>query len=148
MNEWHKLTSSPGVRAADSGPDLQFNVVVSPYDVPEAVRGRRTSEGGLVIEFRYIDGEEPSKEVRLDDNIVVLEGKHSKRLLAIKVDVRALGAESVGLAINTPEALKQELETAWKRLRTEHPDAGKNSERVRQIFSPAESDVLSSAIGS
>lgn len=125
MSEWLRLKPTPSRKQAPPAPGVLFDVVVSPYDVPEAVRGFRTAGGKFRIEFRYIDGPEPhAPEQKLDEHITCIEGKYTHRLLALEVDLRAMGAKSVGVSITTaepnPEQLRRSLENAFERLVQQH----------------------------
>ena len=146
MDNWLKLGALPAQGGPTPEPDLQFEVVVSPYDVPEAVRGVKRPGGRLRIEFRYIDGLEPGHEIKLDEHISVTEGKHSKRLLAVEVDVDAMGATSVGFAINAPvvDTLRSRLHSAWRQLANMQRQEPGNSDRVRRVLEASEAELLSS----
>jgi hypothetical protein len=62
--------------------------VMSPYDVPEAVRGYYDQKSHhFVIEFRYI-GDESWKRERGDSQITLRIGRHSGRLYGIEADVQ------------------------------------------------------------
>ncbi|MFG0285557.1 MAG: hypothetical protein ACF8R7_14155 [Phycisphaerales bacterium JB039] len=120
MPEWLKLKNLPGAVPHVPVPSVRLDVVVSPYEVPEAVRGFKIAKGRFRIEFRYIDGPEPEGVSRsLDEHVKAIEGRHSRRLLALEIDVDALGAEAVGLSISTSpslaDVLREQLETALER---------------------------------
>lgn len=116
MSEWLRLGDLPGQPELAMEPDIVLGVVLSPYDVPDAVRGLRTDERRFRIEFRYIDGEEQGKQVKVGPHVTATEGKYSGRLLAMEVDVEAIGANSVGVSIATGVAedrVKSTLDSAW-----------------------------------
>lgn len=76
---------------------VEFHVVVSPYDMPDAVRGRYDqSLQRFVIEFRYLAKEE-ARSVSLDDHVILHIGTQSSRIQGIEVDVKGLGASQVAL---------------------------------------------------
>ncbi len=76
MNEW--LKTDPNIGPEDD---------VSPYNVPVAVRARTDDRAGLVIvEFRYIDGDEPRVEQVVDEHLSIMMGRHSARVLALHFD--------------------------------------------------------------
>lgn len=116
--EWLRLPDADQLRDGAAGvPDVVFDVVVSPYSVPDAVRGVRTSEGRFRIEFRYIDGPEPTAAPKaLDEHVRVIEGRHSGRLLAIEVDIDSLGAKSVGIAIKAEELDPSQFESRLSQI--------------------------------
>jgi len=78
---------------------VEFHVFVSPYDLPEAVRGRHDPvKRRFVVEFKYI-GEEPSEVSHVDEHVTFYIGKHSHRVQRIEADVDGLGAELVTLRL-------------------------------------------------
>ena len=80
---------------------IKFGVMLSPYDLPEAVKGEYNEDRSIFeIRFRYLD-EEKSKKHKIDEHISVLEGKNSGRLLGIDVDVEKSGVGIIQLAIQT-----------------------------------------------
>ena len=82
------------------GRGVEFHVFLSPYDLPEAVRGafdRATNR--FVIEFRYVT-DEPTATVAADKHVTLFIGKNSKRLRRIAVDVKGMGAREVALRID------------------------------------------------
>lgn len=83
---------------------LNVEVFLSPYDVPEAVRGIRDERSNhFVIEFKYIGGEEPV-ETELQGDLAFKIGKHSKRLYKIEIADAAFGdKKSVGLSLLLPK---------------------------------------------
>jgi hypothetical protein len=91
---------------------VEVEISVSPYDVPEAVRGDYDEEKKrFVIEFSY-----PTT----DDNIAVQDfdrftrigiGRASGRLYRVELDVDAMKAEAVGLRLQVAR-LVDEVRTA------------------------------------
>jgi hypothetical protein len=161
MADWLRLKAIPTAPlpttvcppAGSSG--VLFDVVVSPYDLPEAVRGFRKSNGRFRIEFRYIDGDEPiAEELRVDEHVSAFEGKHSGRLLALEVDTAAIGADAVGVAISTPvpqnELVRRNIDEAWKRVAARHtkPDEKRVFDSARAALRTRENDLVSQLVGS
>lgn len=148
MSEWLRLRNIPSSSQVPPSPGVLFDVVVSPYDVPEAVRGFKTPSGRFRIEFRYIDGPEPAgAPMPLDDHVSVFEGRHTRRLLALEVNLQALGAKSVGVSISTAsphEQLKSELQRALEQLVKQHssPTDRKALESTREALKSRESELL------
>ena len=137
MTEWLRLGDIKDRPDSTKQPDFVVGVVLSPYDVPDAVRGSRTHEGRFRIEFRYIDGEEAGKEVRIGEHVVATEGRYSGRLLAMEVDVDAIGANSVGVSIQTggpAQRVKSTLDSAWEEV---DRGFGKHSRERRAIAATA-----------
>jgi hypothetical protein len=89
---------------------VAFSVFLSPYDMPDAVRGRYDqARKRFIIDFRYISDEETEPK-KVDTNVVVQIGRQTKRLHQIEVDIHALGAKQVALILTnaierTPHAL-------------------------------------------
>lgn len=148
MSEWLRLKNILASAQVPPSPGVLFDVVVSPYDVPEAVRGFKTSHGQFRIEFRYIDGPEPhGPAIQLDEHVAVFEGRHTRRLLALEVNLQAIGARSVGVAISTAnphERLKHELQRALDQLAQQHssPTDRKALESTREALKSRESELL------
>lgn len=96
MSEWVRLNAEKlnmPKRQAVRGADI--TVRMSPYDVPEAVRGYYDEElKRFVIEFRYI-GDEPFRQKQKGEHITLRMGRHSGRLYGIEVDVGAMKAQRV-----------------------------------------------------
>ena len=74
---------------------VTLRVVLSPYDVPDAVRGfRDAAKDRFVIEYRYID-DEPWTLEHHSDGISARIGKTSKRLYGFEIDTTKLGAQAI-----------------------------------------------------
>jgi len=79
---------------------VEFHVFVSPYDLPDAVRGHFDAKvDRFLIEFRYLSNER-AERVRVDPHVVLDVGVRSRRLQRIEVDVNGLGAGQVALRID------------------------------------------------
>jgi hypothetical protein len=126
MSEWIKLdpekfSSSGRENKRDKG--VELSISLSPYDVPDAVRGfydKRLQR--FVIEFRYISSED--WELRLHrDHVNFRVGRNSGRLYGIEIDLREWQARHVELDMRLPKivdrALEQELTTSLRGRRTE-----------------------------
>lgn len=108
--ERHERTEMDGV---------EVHVFMSPYDVPEAVRGRLdASIGKFVIEFKYLDEEKSLNEPH-GEHIVLRVGKNSKRLLGLEIDVDALKARQVGVVF--APRLVESVKKAITELAKSHP---------------------------
>jgi hypothetical protein len=67
---------------------LQIEVSVSPYDVPEAIRGyKKDKSNRCIIQLRYLNDDEPKKSVVHDQNLSYVVGKNSRRLYSLEFDV-------------------------------------------------------------
>jgi len=89
---------------------VQINVLLSPYDVPQAVRGNYDqSLQRFVIEFLYL-GDEPWRRDLKDAVITLRIGKNSERLLGIEVNVHCIQAEAVELRMHVAQAVTKAIE--------------------------------------
>ena len=93
MSEWVRLDAeklnTPQLEAIRG---VNITVRMSPYDVPEAVRGYYDEElERFVIEFRYI-GDEPFRQKQKGEHITLRIGRHSGRLYGVEVNVDAMKA--------------------------------------------------------
>lgn len=80
------------------GHGVSVRVGMSPYDIPDGVRGYYDdSIGKFVIEFRYMTSEEPCEPVAQNATTTLMLGINSRRLYAIHVDVDSIGAQAVEL---------------------------------------------------
>lgn len=60
---------------------------LSPYDVPIAMRVRRSEvEKTLILDFQYISPDEPMVKVFLEGNVSVECGKNSQRIYSITIE--------------------------------------------------------------
>jgi hypothetical protein len=88
---------------------VRVDLLVSPYDVPSALRGEYLRDKGcFLIEFKYISNEETYEKPEME-NVTVRLGRNSGRLYAIELNVKALKATSVELRIKIAEELKNVL---------------------------------------
>lgn len=103
MNDWIPLNQTeinlPSNKPAQK--TLNFELLVSPYDVPRAIKGyldRETNK--FIIEFRYLEDLPKYKRRILSEHLVIYENKRG-RILSIEIDVEKNSAEAVSLAIKT-----------------------------------------------
>lgn len=111
---------------------VAFQVFISPYDLPEAVRGRfDPTVRRFVIEFRYLL-DEPEERLAIDQHVTLILGTKSNRLLRIQVDTDGLGADQVALRIN------QAIDQLPQRLKSRVPnDNLRVAKRVLDETEPA-----------
>ena len=105
MSDWISLDPSAFQRNECSQVDgVEIIVGLSPYDVPEKVRGYFNDEiGRFVIEFQYLGNEEERVADHEDKHVKLLIGNHSNRLYEIHIDVEKLAVREVGLKLLLPE---------------------------------------------
>ncbi len=97
MDKWTPLELSPEKikETVDIG-GVKVELLVSPYDVPEAMRVRYVSElKRLVIEFKYIDADEPIDAQNDDQHLTLYIGRNSKRLFKVEIDVDGLSSKEI-----------------------------------------------------
>lgn len=89
----------------------KVDVFLSPYDMPEAVRGSYDKDAKkFLIEFRYIGGDEPL-ETDVLENATISIGKRSKRIYKIELGKIELTKEKrVGLRLILPKKVDAVLE--------------------------------------
>jgi hypothetical protein len=79
---------------------VEMQVFVSPYDVPQAIRGAYDdSKHRFAIELKYVGDDEPLESRQPHDNVVMFVGKESGRLKRIEIDVDRLNVSAVALKI-------------------------------------------------
>lgn len=120
---------------------VELHVQISPYDVPQALRGGFNEESGrFEIEFRYI-GEEPVRKQAADEYLSFYVGKKSGRLYKIQLDVKAMKAHKVTLRVMPMGELSQEIEKLHVRM----PVRRANYKVVSDLIK-SKSDLLSTGL--
>jgi len=119
---------------------VDFDLISSPYDMPDAVRADRPKRGKLKIEFRYIDGEEPTMTREMGDCIVLHVGRYTSRIRAIDIDVASLRIDAIGLNLGVAE---QALSNALGQI-TSQVSGAPNTPFVRQAVEGRKKDLLAS----
>lgn len=94
MSTYHAVGSwirvKPGEYVA-LGDAIEVGVLISPYDIPNGVRGGYDDNlDRFVVEFRYMVNEE-YRSVGADNGTRIRLGKHSSRIIGVEVDVDRLG---------------------------------------------------------
>jgi hypothetical protein len=96
---------------------IQFTVMMSPYAIPEAIKGEFNNEHKVFeIRFRYMD-EEKAETKKIDQHVSILVGVNSGRLMGIDVDILKLDVSVVSLALKefektVPEKQRRNFEAA------------------------------------
>jgi len=108
MQDWIPLdpvTLNPGEKEVVHG--VEINVGLSPYDVPDGVRGYYDDDiKRFVIEFRYLDDEEDREPSWQNENITLVVGEHTGCLYQIHVNVDDLSANAVKLKLWVADAIR------------------------------------------
>ena len=121
----------------------EVTVLLSPYDIPEAVRGGLVSSSGrFAIQFKYQGGpedpDEPLDAESEDGPVVLRVGRNSHRLYRIQLDVKSLDIHQVELRV------LQEVGQAIDRLsasRRRPPNRGRY-DVARQVLSERGHDLV------
>lgn len=88
---------------------VEVELFVSPYDVPDGVRGRFDATGKkFEIDFKYIGSESTTRNVEYE-HVVYKIGESSGRLYGLSIDVQTLGADGVGVSVELHDNSGQEL---------------------------------------
>jgi hypothetical protein len=119
---------------------VDITLVVSPYDIPDAVRGEYNKDlQRFIIEFRYMS-DEPWEHSKYNDNIVLRIGRNSGRLYGIEVDIHALPDQRIDLRMNVAKAVTNAINGLAHQSemvrRREHYEIAKDAiqEKQNQIF--------------
>jgi hypothetical protein len=87
---------------------VEVELFVSPYDVPEAVRGRYDSDKRkFIIDFKYV-GDEATTTAEFE-HVTYTVGESSARLYGLMIDVDTLEVGSVGVSVEFHDKDGQEL---------------------------------------
>ncbi|MFO0782072.1 MAG: hypothetical protein U0636_00120 [Phycisphaerales bacterium] len=121
---------------------LVLDVAVSPYDVPDAVRAFRTAVGKLRIEFKYVDGDESSHDVRVDDFIVVTEGRRSNRVIAIEIDTANVPLPPPLSVSIRPTAIPESMARVLRLVETVQSVAPDNRQVIGAVLRSKQDDLL------
>ena len=110
MGEWIPIElKAKQLAKLEKKEDIHVRVLVSPYDVPEALRSQY-DEGRkrFIIEFRYVGGEQ-WKEIPHDPNVTLRIGVNSQRLYGIELNLESLTAKAVRLDIEVRKEVESTL---------------------------------------
>lgn len=143
MSEWIKLDPgafSARARQVKMQNGVEIALSLSPYDVPDAVRGNYDPKSGrFLVEFSYIEDEAWVKKQH-DQNIELRVGRNSGRLYGIEIDIDSMKASQIALKIELPKivgrAIDDELRQANRQSRRENYQIAKSviSEEREPLF--------------
>jgi hypothetical protein len=78
---------------------VHVEVSLSPYDIPEALRGYYSEDKKkFIIELKYIS-DETLVEKKVSDHMQLLEGKNSQRLYGFRIDAQGLDLSAISSVI-------------------------------------------------
>jgi hypothetical protein len=137
MAEWIELDPeqlNQNERTCVNG--IEINVGLSPYDIPERVRGSYDDDiGRFVIEFEYLDDNEPREISWQNEHVTLCVGENTGCLYAIHVDVESLGADAVKVRVSVADAIRHLSEDERHSAQRRHYEVAeeiiaKNAERL------------------
>jgi len=147
MSDWIPVPEGIAERPlAHSVRGVEINVFMSPYDVPQFVRGSMDEDlDRFIVEFRYL-GEEPLRREEKDEHIALRVGKNSGRLYGIEVNVHALRVNQVQLNVLVPAVVKKAIDDVVRESRR-HPkrpqlDRRENFEAAREAIDGARQEIF------
>ena len=149
MSQWRKVDNEQVNRPTEEQIDgITIRMLVSPFDVPEAVRGDfNNARKTFAISFKYRAGEESLSEQRFDDDTVLFVGRASGRIYRIEIDLKRVMVNGVALELSVPvsgEVIAREAEQAIHglsdRLRT--PWRSGNYRVAQEVIKDNESELF------
>ena len=129
---------------------FELIVEISPYSSPKAVVGRYDeSAGRFIIQFKYIDNEKPSRPQSWPGDVVIQEGKYSRKILSISIPIDATFMKKVGII-----TLRTKIGEAFRERRqgVTDPDAPNspdilNQEVAEEILDENTLELLAEEVG-
>ncbi|GLX86352.1 hypothetical protein tloyanaT_26050 [Thalassotalea loyana] len=85
MSEWIKLDTLKLADQFDTPNNSRVKIMLSPYDVPDAIRIERIGRN-VVIEFRYITIKEERFEDEIKAGFIFEVGRKTGRIYKVKLD--------------------------------------------------------------
>lgn len=123
-NEWTWVDPQTIVEPESKSLDgVHITLMMSPYDLPEAVRGfYNSTRERFLIQFKYLS-DEPTKAERMGELVSLTLGEKSGRIYEIELDVAKAEAQFVGLMI---KAIDELAHTPHRPTRPDNYAAAKN----------------------
>jgi hypothetical protein len=145
--DWEKL-NQPRQQTING---VEVTVYLSPYDMPEAVKGEyNDAKDRFVVRFQYLGGKEPIEYRSEDEHVQLGIGRKTSRLHEILVDVNALQANSVMLKMQPSDLVANEVKDAIDRFARSPvaaaPQKG-NYEAVSEVLQQRREQVYSPLAG-
>lgn len=130
---------------------VQTARLISPYEIPDAIRIGEASPGRVRMDFRYIDGEEKGRVHELAGKVVIVEGCYSGRLLSIEVPVtERISTAKHNIYADRESAAKSKLHSlmvAVEDLLATAKEKVENHASVRNAISSRETDLVFELVG-
>lgn len=144
MNRWHPFDPEKFFMTKFEGEKgVSIKVSLSPFDVPDAVRGNYDERlKRFIIEFRYIQ-DEPWARMDAGEHVAFRIGRTSHRLYGIELDADGLNVEEVSLVLNKAQgAMERVAERQPRAVRTE------NMKALKDIVGGQSRNILSGLLSS
>jgi hypothetical protein len=146
MTPWRRI-------AIESAQDFESEGVIetriepSPYNIPIAFRAYYLkSAESMRIQFKYLDRDEPVVAVQRSEDLRLVIGQHSKRIIGIEIHfLEVPTTEAVSKALNSAS-----LKNALKRERIESKDenAKENYTMIEKLLFTNSRDIIREVVGS
>lgn len=111
----------------------KVQVMLSPFDIPEAAQKIQT-ENAISIKFKYMGGDEATREEKVDQGVIFTLGKKSNKLYKIEIGMDALDGNNglnLELYIRVSDSIAH-YQKSHKNLRSRSFDAIKNAMQIPQ----------------
>ncbi|WP_437187611.1 hypothetical protein SH668x_001014 [Planctomicrobium sp. SH668] len=132
MSNWIQLNpDSLNKVTTESHSGVTVTIGMSPYDLPEAVRGKNQERiGRFVIYFKYLGRRtEGIRPARHNEYVTCMIGEHSGRLYQVRIDMKAVESNHVTLKMLVPK-----VSETINVLQKMHPDRKKNYGVARDVI--------------
>jgi hypothetical protein len=147
MSEWVRVPAhAVNQPVSEKFGRVEITLLMSPYDVPRAIRGDYdNARKKFIITFKYLATEEVEEDQQ-NKFITLLVGRKSARLYGIEVDVDKLHVAEVALRVRVPEvifgALDRLVQSPPRLQRRDNYQAAKNAilqtrQKVFEALPPA-----------
>ncbi len=147
LGRWLKVQSDRYDEPAEVGLDVAVDIFISPYDIPDGVRGGYDQETKrFVVEFRYMV-DEPYQKPETDGPVQVRLGKYSRRLVGLEIDVDGLRASTVTVRAEAPRQPAtpfQAVETAIQAMDPERATRRENYSVTRKVLADKQEELFGS----
>jgi len=145
MMEWIELKPRKlNQRRIQNFNGVEVEVFLSPYDVPDAMRGEIDPEtNNFIVRFRYMGCDEPQEKLerkRSQDHVWLHLGRNTGRLYAVEADLKALNTNAIQLAMQIPDALEGAID--WLSANTTSRSARQGNYSVAKRAMASQKDRL------
>lgn len=134
LGRWLKVKPDSYDQPAEVGLDVEVDIFISPYDIPDGVRGRYDeSRKRFVVEFRYMV-DEPYQKPKMTGPVQLRLGRYSNRIVGLEIDVDRLRASAVTVHAENPPLLTpyQAVESAIQAMGRDDGATRRENYRVTQ----------------